>query len=218
MYHLIKKEILMQKKMLKSSILIMMFFSFTLSNLGPGGMILAIVSITYQLVLGASAMEDKSNSNVILISLPIKKTTIVLSKYISLYVFTAYVILVFYCIYLLVNLFHIPLHLPLTLKGIAGAIIVITLVCTINFPLVFKYGYIKSKMANLTILFIFAFGGTITINYLSEHGSLGLNQHFITFLNNVSDTKVLMFLILPILLLIILSYYISLGFYKNREF
>ncbi|GIN92692.1 hypothetical protein J22TS1_37430 [Siminovitchia terrae] len=90
MYHLIKKDILMQKRALKLSILLMIFFSFTLSNLGAAGLTIGILAITYQLVLGASALEDKNNSDIILISLPIKRTTIVLSKYVSIYIYAAY--------------------------------------------------------------------------------------------------------------------------------
>ncbi|MFC0418229.1 ABC-2 transporter permease [Cytobacillus solani] len=112
MYHLIKKDILMQKRALKLSVLLIIFFTITLSNIGPAGLTVGVLAITYQLVLGASALEDKNNSDIILISLPIKRATIVLSKYVSIYIYAAYAAIGFYLIYFIVNLLNLPLDIP----------------------------------------------------------------------------------------------------------
>ncbi|WVP28479.1 hypothetical protein V2178_16385 [Bacillus licheniformis] len=54
MYHLIKKDILMQKRAMKLSLLLMIFFTFTLSQLELVGYTVAVLAVTYQLALGAS--------------------------------------------------------------------------------------------------------------------------------------------------------------------
>ncbi|RST58643.1 ABC-2 transporter permease [Siminovitchia terrae] len=218
MYHLIKKDILMQKRALKLSILLMIFFSFTLSNLGAAGLTIGILAITYQLVLGASALEDKNNSDIILISLPIKRTTIVLSKYVSIYIYAAYATLGFYLIYLIVNLLNLPLAISFDLTVLIGAIITVTMFCSISFPLIFKYGYLKSKMANLIIFFVFVFGGTGLVSYLSKNNKLMLSQDIITFFSNKSDAVILMISMVLLILIMICSYFISLTFYQKREF
>ncbi|MEQ2525283.1 ABC-2 transporter permease [Robertmurraya yapensis] len=218
MYHLIKKDILMQKRALKLSILLIIFFTFTLSNIGPAGLTIGVLAITYQLALGASALEDKNNSDIILISLPIKRTTIVLSKYVSIYFYAAYAILGFYLAYLIINLLNLRLDIPFNFTGLIGAIIAVTLFCSISFPLIFKYGFLKAKMANLIIFFVFVFGGTGLVSYLSENNKLMLSQDLITFLKNRSDIEIFIILMVPLVLILICSYFVSLNFYRKREF
>ncbi|QCK82211.1 ABC-2 transporter permease [Geobacillus kaustophilus NBRC 102445] len=158
MFHLIKKDVLIQKRALKLSVLLMLFFTATLSSLGSIGIVVGIFAITYQLVLGASALEEKNNSDVILISLPIKRNTIVLSKYVSVYVYAAFAMAGFYLVYLMVNLLNIPLRIHLRGQLFLVALIAVTFFSCICLPLTFKYGYTKAKMPNLVIFLLFVFG------------------------------------------------------------
>ncbi|MDV2687075.1 ABC-2 transporter permease, partial [Alkalihalophilus lindianensis] len=86
-----------------------------------------VLTVTYQLVLGACALEDKNNGDIILISLPIRRNTIVLSKYVSIYVYAAYATLGFYLTYLIINLLNLPLDIPFNFTGFIGAIMAVTL-------------------------------------------------------------------------------------------
>lgn len=217
MYHLIKKDLLMQKKSLKLSILLMAFFSITLSNIGHVGFLVSVLAITYQLALGASALEDKNNSDKILISLPIKKSTIVLSKYASIYVYAAFAILIYGVIYLIVKLVHAPLNVSFTFIGIMGAVTAVTLFCSISFPLIFKYGYLKSKMANMVIFFVFIFGGSGLYKFANS-GQVSWNQRIIDFLSNASEPVAILLLLGLLLVILFLSYTVSLRFYTKREF
>lgn len=106
MYLLIKKDFLIQKRNLKLSILLALFFSVSFSSIGTAGLIYSIYAVSYFLASGASALEDKNNSDMMLVSLPIKKQKIVLSKYISVYVFAAYAIIVTYLIVLIERLLN----------------------------------------------------------------------------------------------------------------
>lgn len=218
MYHLIKKDILMQKRALRLSVLLIIFFTITLSNIGPAGLTVGVLTVTYQLVLGACALEDKNNGDIILISLPIRRNTIVLSKYVSIYVYAAYATLGFYLTYLIINLLNLPLDIPFNFTGFIGAIMAVTLFSSISFPLIFKYGFLKSKMANLIIFFVFVFGGTGLVSYLSGNNKLMLNQDIITFFSNRSDIVLLMILMVPMVLILICSYFVSLTLYRKREF
>jgi len=219
MYHLIKKDLLIQKRALKLSALLIIFFTVTLlHNIGTAGLTIGVLAITYQLVLGASALEDKDNGDMILISLPIKKTTIVLSKYVSIYIYAAYAILGFYFVYLIINILNLPLNISFNVTGLMGAITAVTLFCSISFPLMFKYGYLKAKMANLIIFFLFAFGGTGLVSYLSDNNHLMISQDIMTFFSNKSDIVMYMILLIPLICILICSYVISLSFYNKREF
>lgn len=218
MYHLIKKDFLIQKRALKLSLLLIAFFTITLSNIGPAGLTVGVLAITYQLALGASAIEDKNNSDIILISLPIKRNIIVLSKYVSIYFYAVFAALGFFLITFMTNLLNLPLDIPFNFTGFIGAIVAVTLLCSIAFPLIFKYGYLKSKMANLIIFFALVFGGTGLVNYLSENSHFTLGQDLITFFLNRTDFELFIIIIIPLVFILISSYLISLSFYRKREF
>ncbi|WP_066304261.1 ABC-2 transporter permease [Bacillus sp. FJAT-29814] len=216
MYQLIKKDVLVQKNSLLLSLVLIIFFSFTLSNMGTVGLIVGIITVTYQLVLGASALEEKVNSEIILISLPINKRTIVLSKYISIYVFAAYVILGFYVVDLLTSLFNVPFHVPFNSSTLMGSLAAITVLFSISFPLIFKYGYLKSKIINIILLFVAVFGGTFTIGNLMKNDHYTLGQSMQELMNSGPQWMIIM--LIPLLMILAISYFISMTFFKNREF
>lgn len=217
MYQLIKKDILMQKRMLKLSIFYILFFTITLSNIGTFGLTFGILTISYQFLFGASALEDKNNSDRMLISLPIKKSIIVLSKYFSIYVYTAYAILGFYLLDLIINWFNPPMmNVHFTFTGLIGGIIAVTLLFSIALPLIFKYGYLKSKTLNLIIFFVMGFGGALLIEKISKNKYL--SQKIIEVLNKGSEIELFLLAMIPLTILLIFSYFLSLSFYNKREF
>lgn len=217
MYHLIKKDILIQKRAIALSFLLICFFSLTLSNLGPAGLMVGILAITYHLLLGATALEDKNNSDKILISLPIKLTTIVLSKYILIYVYTAFAAIGFYLIHIMVKVLNIPFDVPFSYPILIGAVIMITLCFSISLPLIFKYGYLKAKLANFILLFLIVFGTTGLVNYLAKHNNL-FYQEIIIHFTTKSNAELVILLIIPLIIFLIVSYSISLYSYRKREF
>lgn len=218
MYPLIKKDILIQKKVVTLAIFMMLFFAVTLSSMGPGATIVGILTVTYMFVLGASAIEDKNKSDIILVSLPIKKQTIVLAKYLSVYVFATYAILLYAIIYFGVQLLHIPLEMSLTQSGIISTLFIITVFFSISFPLIFKYGYLKAKTPNLILFFILVFGGTALVNNLDQLSSWTFIQNTVTFLSERTETQLLLLLLPIAFVILVISYFISLRFYQEREF
>lgn len=216
MFHLIKKDILVQKNSLLLSIVLMIFFSITLFSLGSAGLTVGMIAITYQLVLGASTLEEKVNGDIILLSLPIKKSSIVLSKYLSIYVFAAYAILGFYLIHLAVKLSQVPLDMPFTSSAILGSLAAITLYFSICLPIIFKYGYLKSKMIILIVFFGTVFGGSFLVSTMLENERFNPAQKWLELTNNGWEWMLL--LGIPLLLLLGISYFVSLTFYKKREF
>lgn len=218
MYPLIKKDILIQKKVVTLAIFMMLFFAVTLSSMGPGATIVGILTVTYMFVLGASAIEDKNKSDIILVSLPIKKQTIVLAKYLSVYVFATYAILLYAIIYFGVQLLHIPLEMSLTQSGIISTLFIITVFFAISFPLIFKYGYSKAKTPNLILFFILVFGGTALVNNLDQLSSWTFIQNTVTFLSERTETQLLLLLLPIAFVILVISYFISLRFYQEREF
>ena len=218
MFYLIKKDILMQKRTVKLSIIYILLFTIFISKNEPIGLTIGILSVTYMLALGSSALEDKNNSDKMLISLPIKRQIIVMSKYVSVYVFAFFAIIVCFLIYFIASLFYPSFIQPITMEGLMAAIISITLFSSVSYPLIFKYGYMKSKMANLIVFFVLVFGGSELVNYSSQNNKLTLNQNILTNFNNRTDVEILIILMVPLALILIISYFLSLTFYNKREF
>jgi len=211
-YHLIKKDWLVQKRSVMLSLLLMLFFTVSFSSVGPVGLSISIVTISYMLALGASAMEEKNNNDITLISLPIKKLTIVLSKYMSIYVFAAYAILINFIISVLVNLLHISEYsYPFTLNGVLGGIAGSTLFFSITLPLVFKYGYLKSKIASYLLFFGIIFGGAAILS------TLDLDK-WVTFINGIPQFATIGIVAIALIILYVVSIMLSLRLYRNREF
>lgn len=217
MFQLIKKDILIQKKQIVFSLLLMLFFTLTLSNLGPTGITIGILAITYQLGLGASAIEEKNNSDMILISLPIKKKTIVLSKYVSIFVYLVYAVLGFMCIFFAAKLFNVPYEVPITKTVVVSSFASGVIYFSISYPLIFRYGYLKSRMPNLILFFVLIFGGAASaVNLLNNEQSV-LGQKLSQFLQE-SDMMITVILIVVLAIIWTASYLISLRFYTKREF
>lgn len=90
MLNLVIKDILIQKKTIIFALLYAAFVLAFFSTIFPSGFGLYVMSpmiITYLYITFAVQYDDKNNSEVILNSLPLKRSDIVISKYISTFVF-----------------------------------------------------------------------------------------------------------------------------------
>ncbi|MFJ7731722.1 ABC-2 transporter permease [Lysinibacillus sp. NPDC097231] len=219
MIHLIKKDILMQKKTIGLSLLFIFIFTFTLSEIGPSGLVVNILAVTYMLVLGASAVEDKNNSDIMLISLPIKKSTIVFSKYISVYIFAAYAALINFLIYYIITQLNLSIEvIPFTSTGLYLSLVAATLFCAITLPLIFKYGFLKSRVISIILFFVFISGGLSLVDNLSKNENSIFIKKIANLLNSSSDIQIALLSLIPVVIILFISYTLSLKFYKNREF
>lgn len=219
MYHLIKKDLLMQKKALVFALLYLIFFTFTIAKNEPIGLTIGILVVTYMLALGSASVEDKNDSDIMLLSLPIKKKSIVLSKYLSVYMIATGVFLFNYLIHLTVDTFSIPLEvLPITYVGFAGAIIAVTIFSSISFPLIFKLGYTKSRIVNLVLFFGLVFLSAPALEAINKSENLVIKQWLVKFAFDSSNFEKTLIIMLPLLFILLISYKLSLIFYTNREF
>jgi|HigsolmetaAR203D_1030402.scaffolds.fasta_scaffold01614_4 hypothetical protein len=208
MYWLIKKDFLLQKKSFWLSLIIISFLPFTLSGLESAGFVMSILCVCYLFVFGASAHEDKSRGDVLLNSMPIRKTTIVLSKYASIYVFAAFGLIVNFLLSMLGDLFHIPRYgFPITLESILAAFMAVTVLFSISLPMIFKLGFTKARIVN----FILFFGILVGTNMLSNRTNLAV-------LKDLPDLAVKGLALAGTVILLIVSCLLSLYFYRNREF
>ncbi|WP_041718960.1 ABC-2 transporter permease [Alkaliphilus oremlandii] len=227
MFNLIRKEFMIQKKYLWYyvfyGIFMLLVFSVSSNESSKSAYILAGVSVVYMFIQYSCAIEDKNNSEKVFNSLPISREAIVLSKYAAVMVFAILDIV------LLSAISYIVARTGFMGIQAIGIIDVITILFTISIltgaylPIYFKFGYIKAKILNI-VLFLGFFSASMLVGQLLKHfkgskilystseGALG---HWLTILG---DQGVLMALLCIGLLVMAISSFISVAFYRNREF
>ncbi|MGI6706559.1 MAG: ABC-2 transporter permease [Clostridia bacterium] len=219
MYHLILKDLLLQKKTVAISLVYIIFFIFALQQVGPVAYVTAIMGFSYMLVVTACAHEDKSNGDTLMNSLPIRRSQVVLAKYLSVYIYMALGTIAYVLFIALIRNTGIAVTThPITLENFITALITVTLMMGIYFPIFFKLGYIKSRFLPF-ILFSALYTGMSALGQLMEK-----NRHkpwaegIYRFLTSQSDTTAPLMLLAGVLILALISYGLSLHFYRNREF
>jgi hypothetical protein len=212
MLHLIKKDLLLQKKALPIVAVSLLFFAAAFSGAGSVGLVISTLALGYMLVYDAGLREDKSDGNKLLACLPIRKSIVVLSKYVSVYLYAALILIG----NVVVRLAAVGLGLenytfPITLEGAVGAMAALTVIFSIFFPLIFKLGFLKSRTINMIVLFVVVFAGTWVLSAVAER--TGVNP-----LEAEPGPGVVFVMTAGVLALLTGSYFLSLSFYRKREF
>lgn len=219
MINLIIKDILVQKKTILISLVYTIFFIFTFQGMGNVGFVGSVVAIVYLLLNTSLAYDDKNKSEIMLNSLPIKREDIVTAKYVSVLLYLTIGIGFYFISTLLIKLTMLPIQLNIvTAVDIISSMISVILLSSINLPLFFKLGYIKSKMFSFILFFLFFFGAASLAGYLKNNKIIGTSGLLLDFLYNGSDIQILLFFIIIVFILALVSYGVSIILYKNREF
>lgn len=222
MLNLIIKDIAIQKKTLLYALLYSIFAPIAFFSKGPSGFglyVLSPVVTTYMLISFAVSYDEKNKSEIVLNSLPLKREDIVLSKYISVFVF-AFIGIIYS---ILVGFIGKATGLPMFAASISllNIILVLTSVCiftSIFFPVYFKFGYIKMNFFNVILFMSFLFVPTATIEYATSNPNNILVQKINYFINNTSSFTQNSLAIIICLIIFLISLMISIRIYKNKEF
>lgn len=225
MLRLVIKDIILQKKTLLFNIAygFILFFAFQSPVFAPMLYAMGSMLIAYMMILGACAYDGTSNSDILLNSLPVKQSHIVISRYLSVFVFMS----IGLCIMagegiLLKTLgFSIPPRL-MNWGDIIGVIISLGFIISIYLPIYFKFGYIKSRLFHLVLFFTFFALPALAMNII-KISKLKINKKVIEKIiiglsNNQPDWFIMIISITSIILVMLLSCSISYRLYKGREF
>lgn len=221
MFNLVLKDFLLQKKITLITIAYALFFSvvcyFNATKLDKLMVfpIFGIVFSTYLSIFYMIGKEERTKSLIIINSLPLERSQIVISKYISLIFFIIINTLVFYLPILLLGV----IYANNSVSSLDYSIIIMFLsflliLFSIYYPLYFKYGY------NAMRIFSFAFYIlTFTIpNFLQK--LIKTNNPLLHKLINymlVNPSKTIWITFILTVLIFIASLYASIGIYKNKD-
>jgi len=180
----------------------------------------SVFAFSYIMVMSACAYDEKNKSDVLLNSLPLNRSTIVIAKYISTFVFAAVSILYYILLSGIIKVLELPLKVyPVSIEDIIGVLFALILVTGIYFPIFFKVGYIKSKIVNFILFFGIFFGVTIFLQELiNNKDDATFIQTILQFLSRQSDMQIAVEIFALMILLLFISYMFSLYNYRKREF
>lgn len=219
MFNLVIKDILVQKKSILFALGYCFFLVFAFQSLEQAGPIAANIAVVYILLINSFGYEDKNKSDIMLNSLPISRRDIVLAKYLSIFVYMGLAILAYMGSSLLVKALRIPIDVVLlSLEGVTTAFLIVALMSSIYLPIIFKFGYIKAKLFNLVMFLFFFFVPTIIVNL---YNNPRYHHYFVNFFQEFASWKnwqIALLLIAFSLLILSISYSISVSIYKKREF
>jgi len=192
---------------------------FTFQSFEQGAPVAANVAVVYILLLNSFAYEDKNKSEIMLNSLPISRSDIVLAKYLSILVYMGLATVSYISSNLIVKALGISVNIvQLSLEGMTAAFLAVALMTSIYLPIFFKFGYIKARLFNLLIFLLFFFGPPLLVNVYNNPKYQNSILSFIEGLATWKDWQIAAILFGFSLLILAISYWISINIYKNREF
>jgi len=216
--HLIMKDVLIQKKQIIFGFFYLLFIIFAFQNSDVGTFIIGITAFTYLVVTYSCASEEKNRADVMLNSLPVKRSQIVAMKYLSVVIFflsgtLAYMLFTG----LLKNSgFNIKIYM-LTIEGFLAGFISVSLMTGIYFPIYFKVGYMKSRILNLILFFSIFTGVSYIAQYIQHMDNNALNKLLAGILASQSNFSIAVILLALTVIFQLISYGISVKIYNNRE-
>lgn len=214
MLSLLKKDLLLSRRAGLLYLLFVVFF-LLVPAFGEASLSMVILAGTYGVTVNSIALEEKSRSGILLNSLPLKRSTIVLSKYVMVYGVALFVIAVKLLITAAAHAAGMAGVVgELKLTSVLGALLMVTVLYAINFPVIFKYGYLKSRFASMILYFVLFFGLVAVSN--DGSAAVWLQERF-SFLGNMSQMGILFTALLFSLVILAGSIAASIRFYTRRE-
>ncbi len=208
MYGLIKKDLLMIKQNLKILVLIfIIFFSMTMVNESDMTFILPFMAV--MISISTFSYDQYNKWDAYAVTLPNGRKNAVRAKYISTLVFVILSFIISIISLFIMNKCGINIELNSSIKELIGCLLGVILIMAIMFPVMYKFGIEKGRIA----IFIISFSVT-GLAFLLSNSHINMPSSIIDFFKNYY--KVL----IPIItcLLIFISYKISERFYAKKEF
>ncbi|WP_027624177.1 ABC-2 transporter permease [Clostridium lundense] len=220
MFNLILKDFLLQKKITLFTIAYALVFNLTCylssSNLDKLEIlpIFGIVFFTYLSIFYMIGIEERNKSLVIINSLPLERSQIVISKYISLIFFTIVNALTLYLpTFIFGIIFRNNQIYSLNYSILTVFIALLLILFSIYYPLYFKYGYNSMRVFSF-IFYILMFSIPGFLQKLMKNSNIF--HKFVQYtLTNPQKTLLILFTLA--LSIFIISLYFSIAIYKNKD-
>ncbi|CAA7603038.1 ABC-2 family transporter protein [Acididesulfobacillus acetoxydans] len=223
MFSLLLKDVLILKKQFLLVLLFILFANYFMVFSTSGIVFIPglTVVLTYALVVQSCLLDDKANSELILLSLPLLRRDIVRTKYFSLFFYALSSILSTLIFQLIKALLSHPTAFSLTWGIFLTSIFAASLMGSVYYPFYFRLGYVKSRIISTVVFFTLFFGSSFVAGLLNHHSQSPVIQALgkaVQWLHDLSTLGSTTLTLLFILLFTGSSYLLSRRFYQRREF
>ena len=223
MLNLLIKDLVLQKKTLWFLLFYIPIFLLVLHSTTMDADIATVLYATctcyigYLLVAAACSYDEQNRSEVFLNSLPIRRKDIVLSKYLSIFVYALIGFAAGIVVVLLNNFMGLGemVRYPAG-KDLIGALCGIVLIGASYYPLYFKFGSIKTRLLHvIVILAIFLIPTGLV--WLVDRYSQGTANNLLTQFLSIPDWLQVVVVGMVFLLIFVVSLMGSLRIYENKD-
>ena len=223
MLNLLIKDLVLQKKTLWFLLFYIPIFLLMLHSTTMDADIATVLYATctcligYLLVAGACSYDEQNRSEVLLNSLPIRRKDIVLSKYLSIFVYALIGFAAGIVVALLNNFLGLGdmVRYPAG-KDLIGALCGIVLIGASYYPLYFKFGSIKTRLLHVIVIlatFLIPAGLVWLVDKYSQGTAYNLLTHFLS----IPDWLQVVVVGMVFLLIFVVSLMGSLRIYENKD-
>lgn len=212
---LIKKDLLLLKSQLKSYLVIVLVFAIVSFMSNDNTFITLLPILGVMLIISTLSFDNYYKWDAFALTLPLSRKDNVKSKYILAILITLTFIVFSTCILIAFNTIKgFPINAFNIITLMCGSLLGASIATSISLPLMYKFGSENGRM--IMIIMVFAIGGCIAgiIELLDTH----FNQAFINNALTFISTNILPIMILVMIILLLLSYFLTLKIYMRKEF
>lgn len=209
MLGLIKKDLLIVKSNIKMLvIMIFVFFVMTLQGEFDTSFILPFIICT--MFISTFSYDEYNKWDAYVITLPNGRKNAVKSKYIASIILTLLSIVITILINCLIGIIGNSLTFDKFISTLIGSVFAISIIQTIMYPLIFKYGIEKGRIG----LFVLTFAIVGIIELFSKTIKVNIPTSIISFFNSYW----FIILLVVIIVCLFISYKVSEKIYSKKEF
>lgn len=224
MLKLVLKDFQIQKKSFLNYAFVATVLSFFFAVTGMAQMTFSMITfpIVYGFVNRALYEDEKNNTLRLLVSLPIRKETMVRARYASVAAIVLIMFLVCSVINVLMSAFEVsPLNeLSMGFSLIAVSILSVVILISVYLPLAFKLGYIKAVNIN-RFLFVGIFAAFTAVGVVLQRIPQGQPPEFIIrlidILKSIGVIEMLLIFTAIAVCIFLISMQLSTNLFKKRE-
>ena len=206
MLGLIKKDLLLMKTNAKSLLIIFIIYLLMAIN-GNFDIVVMLPLFMMVLLISTFGYDEYNNWDAYVNALPVGRKNIILSKYLTSAILLVCSSIISCIIAYVLTFFYEKSDISHSLSYIGGCLCGMLIAISLMYPLIFKYGSQKGRIAG----FVLIAGSGFILGLLSKI------KTFSTVVNSFETYFLIAFVILTILMLIG-SYIISVKIYSKREF
>ena len=206
MLGLIKKDLLLMKTNAKSLLVIFIIYLLMAIN-GNFDIVVMLPLFMMVLLISTFGYDEYNNWDAYVNALPVGRKNIILSKYLTSAILLVGSSIISCIIAYVLTFFYEKSDISHSLSYIGGCLCGMLIAISLMYPLIFKYGSQKGRIAG----FVLIAGSGFVLGLLSKI------KTFSTVVNSFETYFLIAFIVLTILMLIG-SYIISVKIYSKREF